>query len=75
MATVNTVWVLTFETNDYDQHGEYFVAVFAEKPSTEKLAKALTGVADVALLEHIRAGGGRRAVEYIWYNLAEEPLL
>lgn len=32
-----TVWILTEEYNDYDQHGEYFVAVFADKPTTEQL--------------------------------------
>lgn len=27
------VWVLTSEVNDYDQHGDYFLAVFKNKPS------------------------------------------
>lgn len=31
------VWVLTYEVNDYDQHGEYFLAVFKEKPTLEEL--------------------------------------
>lgn len=33
----NTVWVLTYESNDYNQHGEYFEAVFGFKPSIKDL--------------------------------------
>lgn len=79
------VFVLTHEHNDYDQHGEYFLAVFAEKPSVKALAEVLKGKAGdvssfnvfeaVALIEHIRAGGGRRRDEDTWYNLNEETLL
>ena len=79
------VFVLTHEQNDYDQHGEYFLAVFAEKPSVKALADVLKSKAPevsgfnvfeaVSLLEHIRAGGGRRGTEDTWYNLNEETLL
>lgn len=31
------VWVLTEEVNDYNQYGEYFLAVFREKPTLEEL--------------------------------------
>ena len=31
------VWVLTEEVNDYNQYGEYFLAVFKEKPTLEEL--------------------------------------
>ena len=31
------VWVLTEEYNDYDQHGEYFLAVFKDEPTTADL--------------------------------------
>lgn len=31
------VWVLTEEVNDYNQYGEYFLAVFKEKPTLEDL--------------------------------------
>ena len=34
---MNSVWVLTSEVNDYDQCGEYFEAVFKEKPTLEQL--------------------------------------
>lgn len=36
-TTVTNVWLLTREHNDYDQHGEYFIAVFAEKPTIQQL--------------------------------------
>ena len=31
------VWVLTETVNDYNQYGDYFVAVFKEKPTLEEL--------------------------------------
>lgn len=75
------VWVLTFEVNDYDQHGEYFVDVFAEKPTIEQIIDSTKGYHpshDVAeLLKfclHVQNGGGRRSVEDVWYNLVEVDL-
>lgn len=35
--TKQTIWVLTREHNEYDQHGEYFTAAFVEKPSLQQL--------------------------------------
>lgn len=79
-----TVWVLTQEYNDYDQHGCYFEAVFAEKPSLQDLANyfkysdadsRLGSVMDaLEFLEHLRNGGGRRNVEHNWYYLEEVEL-
>jgi hypothetical protein len=74
------VWVLTTEYNDYDQHGEYLVAVFQEKPSVEALAtfcakKTIPIGRDIAsglaFLFHLQKGGGRRSVEDQWYNLEQ----
>lgn len=31
------VWILTYQVNDYNQHGDYFEAVFKEKPTLEEL--------------------------------------
>lgn len=78
MTAKTKVWVLTREHNDYDQHGEYFVAVFLKKPSHTTLAKALskegygTGsdvMAALVFLEHLLAGGGRVQWENVWFNL------
>jgi hypothetical protein len=79
-----TVWVLTTEHNDYDQHGEYFVAVFETKPTVKELAAFFTTNKGVAVpgyhqdpvsvlnfLLHLLDGGGRQAIEDQWYNLNE----
>ena len=62
------VWVLTDEYNDYDQHGEYFIAVFINKPTHEQLTAH--GV-DKFKLHHVLNGGGRTNNEYQWFNLTE----
>ena len=72
---------MTYEVNEYDQHGEYFSAVFEKKPTLEQLIDA-TGhrehYADVgALLKfllHLQSGGGRVGTEHTWYNLNEVEL-
>lgn len=63
-------WILTEEYNDYDQHGEYFVGFFINKPTTEQI-KNLLGCSDV-YAEHILNGGGRYECEDHWYNLRLE---
>ena len=76
-------WVLTREINEYDQDGEYFVAVFRSKPSILDIAKTLEWkvvktIGDInpvekKYIEHILAGGGRRALinEDVWYHLRQ----
>lgn len=71
-----SVWVLTNEYNDYDQHGEYFVAVFGDPPTLENLSTFVTGYyVNDAYLKHVKAGGGRLEDEDVWWNLNEEKLL
>jgi hypothetical protein len=70
------VWVLTDLYNDYDQHGAYFVAVFLDKPTRERLLAAIPEDArwhpeGVSLIDHILAGGGRQKHEDHWYELKE----
>lgn len=62
------VWVLTDEYNDYDQHGEYFIAVFINKPTHEQLTEH--GVSKFKL-RHVLNGGGQTNDEYQWFNLTE----
>lgn len=80
------VWVLTREENDYDQHGDYFVAVFKKFPTllaiwealdSEENSGARTGIStnDVELFSHIQKGGGRRYPEETWYHLREIEML
>lgn len=66
------VWVLTEEFNDYNQNGEYFVAVFGTKPSADKLAAFVDPHSNRARLQHIANGGGREELEDHWYHLREK---
>lgn len=67
----NKVWVLTEEYNQYDQYGEYYLAVFKDKPTLEKL---LNFGMNETIAKHVLNGGGREKVEDQWYNLREEEL-
>lgn len=40
------MWVLTREYNNYDQHGEYFVAAFKEKPTFAQMKVVLDDYTD-----------------------------
>lgn len=60
-------WVLTSMHNDYDQHGEYFVSFFREKPSFKAIKKVLSCKDELA--NHILNGGGRQDVENQWFLL------
>lgn len=63
------VWILTREINMYDQAGEYFVAVFANKPTHHQLTEY--GVA-TNRLRHTLNGGGRVEYEDEWFILTEQ---
>lgn len=67
------MWILLCEYNDYDQHGEYFLAAWPEKPTKDALAFMLTyDLKNMAgLLEHVWAGGGRKDSEYKWFRFFE----
>lgn len=73
-----TIWVLTEEYNDYDQHGEYFVHAWDHRPSREELMAH--GVAQSSpfcldLPQHVLNGGGRitnaQYYDNNWYHLKE----
>lgn len=66
------MWILTEQYNEYDQHGEYFIAAWNEKPTIEKLGEVhwFAGCSE-EFLEYILNGGGRIYPEYQWYNLHE----
>ena len=80
-----TVWVLTREINQYDQDGEYFVAVFSAKPTTLLLADTFSALnvdcgetnisGALAFYERLAGGGGRSAeMENEWFHLREVTL-
>jgi hypothetical protein len=56
------VWILTEEYNDYDQHGEYFLAVFKKEPTEEDLKQFD--------YDHF----GRENNEYSWVNKHKEKV-
>lgn len=68
------VWILTSSFNDYDQHGEYFIAAFGHKPTPFQLQEAVAKEnyhINNEEAEHILNGGGRRNSEYCWFYLRE----
>lgn len=74
------VWILTRAENQYDQYGEYFEAVWTEKPTRSELLIFFTNGSGVhedhTAKEHkfvgrILNGGGREKVEDTWYYLDE----
>ena len=71
------IYILTREHNDYDQHGEYFVAWFRKKPSTFEIQCAIKrddeSEIDDQLAAHILAGGGRQTAEDVWWYLRKIP--
>lgn len=71
-----STWVVTTETNDYNQHGKYFVAAYSAKPTEEQLRKLLcTYYAEMKpynITHHLLVnGGGRISLEDDWYFLNE----
>jgi len=67
-----TVWVLTAEHNDYDQHGEYFINVFYKKPDVIQISAILGEEVSFEYCQHIVDKGGRTdKMENVWYNLTE----
>lgn len=63
------MWILTEEYNEYDQHGEYFVYAWVDKPSKEELCKVINDrFRQDDYLDHVYEGGGRIYPEDHWYN-------
>ena len=64
------MWVLTEALNEYDQYGEYFIAVWKEKPTVQQLQK-IVGMTEEYIEEFILGGKGRKDSEHVWYYLTE----
>lgn len=58
------MWVITKKINAHNQEGEYFKAVFIEKPTLKELTDL-----DFPDPAHLLKGGGRKDVESVWYKL------
>ena len=69
----NSVWVLTSEFNDYDQHGEYFLEVYGAKPTDEQLAVHVHNALERQHL--LEKGGGRMSIrDDQWFYLQEHKV-
>lgn len=65
------VWILTEAINEHDQYGEYFLAVYKEKPSPDQLLKHVSKEQLAHVLEN---GGGRQGYEGQWFFLRQTAL-
>ncbi len=69
---MKTVWVLTESYNDYDQHGDYLVTVFSNKPTIEDFNNLSGWNITESYYNHlINNGGGRLEWENSWYFLSK----
>lgn len=63
-----TIYILTSEYNDYDQHGEYFIEAFSNVPQIEQLQKHIDYKLNKDDYNHIINGGGRRESYKDYHN-------
>lgn len=69
------VWLLTSEYNAYDQYGEYFEAVFKDKPTAEALSEIVGRQPDSESVENLlKRGTDYEYGAHAWYKLREEEL-
>lgn len=64
------MWVVTKAINEYNQDGDYLIAVYDHKPSFQELKTLLPNETDVTIGKLTR-GGDRQNQEYEWYYLKE----
>lgn len=64
------MWIITKAVNDYNQHGDYFVCAFFDKPTMHDLRTALPGYDD-EFYKNLLKGGGRLTIEDVWYMLTQ----
>lgn len=65
-----SMWIVTMSVNDYNQHGDYFIAAYQDKPTFADLRKLLPHKSDTTIGKLTR-GGGRQAGEDEWHELTE----
>ena len=50
MTLLKTAFILTYEVNDYNQYGKYFLSHFSSKPTKEQLSKLISSDEDIQKL-------------------------
>lgn len=65
---MKTIYVITYECNEYAQYGEYLFAWFIGKPTIQELLELWLSYEES---NHIITWWWRRGVEHFWYNLRE----
>jgi hypothetical protein len=71
------IWVLTTTYNEYDQHGDYLIAVFLKKPDASILRKILSpkvrGETIERRISDLLESGINTRLDYedFWFNLTE----
>ena len=65
-----SLFILTEEYNEYDQHGSYYLRAWRDKPTVEQLLPYIDTRSTAARL--LAVGGGREGKEHSWYNLEEQ---
>jgi hypothetical protein len=71
MEQSNKKHILTKSVNDYNQHGDYFIAWFNNYPTVEQLIKTLKWNS-IEYCQWIYDNcGGRQGIEDIWYDIHE----
>lgn len=71
-----SMWILTEEYNDYNQHGEYFLTAWLEKPTENQIKEMISESygeysIEVITKKLLSNGGGRIKDQDHWYNLFE----
>lgn len=77
-----SMWIVTKSYNDYNQHGEYFVACYTKKPNFDEFLKLYlkseglqeTYFDECVGIEKVKRyyeNKGRYSDEDCWYNLRE----
>lgn len=74
------MWIITKSFNAYDQHWQYAVAVFLNKPTVQDIINLqLKDMVDwdyypedhIDDIDYLLSGGWRRFNRHAWYNLIE----
>lgn len=67
---MSSIWLLTRELHEYERFGEYFIALWRDKPDAWELVDEGVPYDETA---HVLNGGGRVADEDEWWMLREVP--